>query len=53
MTGELLKEYNLSECTLSISCILKSIKVLLQCHYVLGLLVDGLPYNTVGSLSYN
>ena len=44
---QLLKEDDLSECPLGVSCILKSIEVLLERHNLLGPLVDGLPDDTV------
>lgn len=52
MARELLEEDDLSECTLGICCILKSIKVLLQRYDILGLLIDCLPDNTVSTLPY-
>ena len=50
---QLLQEDDFPECTLSICCVLECIKVLLQRHDVLCLLVDGLPNDTVGTLAYN
>ena len=52
MPGELLQEYDLSECALGISCILKSVKIFLQRHDLFGLLVDCLPDDTIRSLAY-
>lgn len=53
MTGQFLQEDDFSEGTLGISRILKGVKVLLQSHYVLGLLINSLPNDTVSSLAYN
>lgn len=49
---KLLQENDLSKSALGIRCILKSIKILLQCHNLFGLLIDSLPDNTVSTLSY-
>jgi hypothetical protein len=52
MTGQLLQEDDFSEGTLSICCVLKGVKVLLESHYILGLLINGLPDDTISSLAY-
>ncbi len=51
MTGQLLQEDNLSKSTLGIRCVLEGIEVLLERHYILGLLVDSFPHDTVGALT--
>ena len=51
MTVELLQKDDLSECSLGVCRILKSVKVLLQSHYLLGFLIDSFPNNTICSLS--
>ncbi len=48
---QLLQEYNLTECALSIRSILESVKILLESDDLLGPFVDGFPDNTVSSLS--
>lgn len=52
MPCELLQEDNLSECALGISCILKSVKILLQGYDLFGLFVDRFPNDTICSLTY-
>jgi len=52
VTGQLLQEDNLSESTLRISCVLESIKILLDRHNLLCSLVDCLPDNSIRSLAY-
>lgn len=49
--SKFLQEDDFSKRPLSISCVLECIKVFLQCHYVLGLFVNGFPDNTIGALS--
>ena len=51
VTRQFLQKYNLTECSLSISCVLESIEVLLQCYNFLGPFVDGLPHNTVSTFT--
>lgn len=53
MARQLLQEDNLSECALSISCILKCIKVLLKSNDLLGLLINSFPHNTICALAYS
>ena len=52
VAGQLLQEYDLSKCALSVCCILKSIKVLFKSNYLLRLLVNCFPHNTVCTLPY-
>ena len=52
VAGQLLQEDNLSESTLRISCVLESIKILLDSHNLLCSLVNCLPDNAVRSLAY-
>lgn len=52
MSRQLLQENDFSESALSVSCVLKRIKVLFQCDNLLGLLVDGLPHDTVSTLTF-
>jgi hypothetical protein len=52
MTGQLLQENDFSEGSLSISCILEGVKVLLQGDNVLCLLIDSFPHDTISSLAY-
>ncbi len=52
MARQFLQEDNLSECALGISCVLKSIEILLKGHNILRLLINGLPNDSVGSLPY-
>jgi hypothetical protein len=49
---QFLEENYLSERSLGICCILKSIKYFFKGHDFLSALVDGLPHNSVGSFSY-
>ncbi len=51
MPRQLLQKDNLSKSTLGIRCILKGIKVFLERHNVLGLLINGFPHDTVSALS--
>ena len=51
MARQFLQKDNLTESSLSIGCILESVKVLLQGDNLLGSLVNGFPHDTVGSLS--
>ena len=51
MPRQLLQEDNLSKSTLGISCVLEGIEVFLERHYILGLLVDCFPHDTVGALT--
>ena len=50
--SELLKENDLAEGALRVSSILESVEVLLQGNDLLSALIDGLPHDTVRSLSY-
>ena len=50
---QLLQKDDLSECTLRIGRILKSVKVLLEGHDIFGLLVNRFPDNTIRSLTYD
>lgn len=51
VTGKLLQKYDLTEGTLGISCVLESIEVLFKCDDLFCPLVDGLPNDTVRSLT--
>lgn len=48
---KLLQEYDLSESTLGICCILEGVEVLFKGHDLFGPFVNGFPDNTVGSLA--
>ena len=48
---ELSKENDLSKSSLSIGCILKSIENLLDGYNIFSMFVDGLPNDSIGSLS--
>ena len=52
MTRQLLQKDNLAEGPLGIRSILESVEVLLQSNDLLRPLINGLPDDTVGSLSY-
>jgi hypothetical protein len=52
MAIQLLKKYDLSESPLGVCRILKSIKILLEGNYVFSFSVNRLPYDSIGSLSY-
>ena len=52
VTIQLLQKYDLSKCPLGVCCILKGVKVLLDCNNLLCLLVNCLPDYTVCSLPY-
>ena len=51
MAGQLLQENNLTESSLGICRVLESIEVLLEGDYLLRPLVDGFPYDTIGTLT--
>lgn len=51
VASQLLQEDDLTESSLSVCCILESIKVLLEGHDFLCSLVDSLPHDTVGTLT--
>ncbi len=51
VSGQFLKENDLTESTLCISCVLEGIEVFLQRNDLFSLLVDGLPHDTVSSLT--
>ena len=52
MPGQLLQENDFPESTLGIRGVLECIKVLLESHDILGLLIDGLPHDTICALAY-
>ena len=52
MARQLLQEDDFSESSLCVRCVLKGIEILLERDNVLRLLVDGLPHDTVSSLTY-
>ena len=52
VTSQLLQEDDLAERALRISGVLESVEVLLEGDNLFGALVDGLPHDTVRSLSY-
>lgn len=52
VTCQLLQENDLSECPLGICSILECIEILLQCYDVLGFFINGLPDNSISSLTY-
>jgi hypothetical protein len=52
VSRQLLKENNFSEGALGICCVLERIKILLKRYDSLGALVNGLPNNSVSTLSY-
>ena len=49
--GKLLQEDDLAEGALGVGRILECVKVLLKGHDLLGLLINGLPHDTVGALT--
>jgi len=51
VSGEFLKENDLSEGALGIGGVLERVKVLLECYDFLGTLVNRLPYNTISTLT--
>jgi len=51
VSGEFLKENDLSEGALGIGGVLERVKVLLECNDFLGTLVNRLPYNTISTLT--
>ena len=52
VTSQLLQEDDLAERALRVSSVLESVEVLLEGDNLFGALVDGLPHDTVRSLSY-
>lgn len=52
MPIEFLQENDFSEGSLSVSGILKCIKILLQGYNLVGFFVNGLPHNTISSFAY-
>ena len=52
VAGKFLEEDNLTECTLGVSGILEGVEVFFERDDFLCALVDGLPDNSVGALSY-
>ena len=52
VASQLLQEDDLAERALRVSSVLESVEVLLEGDDLLGALVDGLPHDTVRSLSY-
>lgn len=52
MARQLLQENDLTEGTLGVSCVLEGIEVFLHCHDLLGAFINGLPNDTISSLSY-
>lgn len=48
---ELLQEHDFAECSLRISCIMKGVEYFFEGYDSLELAVDGLPHNTVGTLT--
>jgi hypothetical protein len=52
MAVQFLKEDDLSEGSLSIGCILKSVEVFLQSNDLLSFLVNGFPNDTISTLAY-
>ena len=52
MPRQLLQKDDLSEGSLRVCCILECIKVLFESHDVFGLLIYGLPHDTVSSLAF-
>ena len=51
VTRQFLQKYNLTECPLGVSSILKGIEVLLQSDDLLGPFINGFPYNTICTFS--
>ena len=47
MAGQLLKENDLAECSLGVSCVLEGVEVFLERNDFFGTFVDSLPDNTV------
>ena len=52
VTRQLLQKDDFTERALRICCILESVEILLQSDNLLGTLVNCLPDNTIGSLTY-
>ena len=52
VADELLEEYDLTEGSLGVSCILEGVEVLFEGYDLLGAFIDGFPHNTVRSLPY-
>ena len=53
MAGELLQKDDLAEGALRVGCVLEGVEIFLKGNDLLGLLINGLPHNTVGTLTYN
>ena len=51
VTSQLLQKDNLTECSLGICGVLKGVKVLFKSDDLFCSLVNGLPYDTIGSLA--
>lgn len=51
MARQFLQKDDLTKSPLCISCILESIKILLECDNLLRSLIDGLPDDAIGTLS--
>ena len=52
MARQLLQEDDFSESSLCVRCVLKGVEILLEGDDIFSLLVDGLPHDTIRSLTY-